>query len=78
MCSAGLRYTPSPKVDISAVVQYDTVSDEVGLNARLRWIVQPGSDIYLVFNQGYRLDDDRSFHRLETEAVAKIGWTFRF
>ena len=76
--SGGLRLTPSPRLDFNTIVQYDTVSDEIGVNARLRWIVNPGSDIFLVFNQGYRLESGRSLQRLETEAVAKVGWTFRF
>ena len=76
--SAGLRVTPTPQLDFNTVVQYDTVSDELGLNARLRWIVAPGNDVFLVFNQGYRVFDDRSLDGLETEAVAKVGWTFRF
>ena len=78
IASGGLRLTPSPNLDFNTIVQYDTVSDEIGLNARLRWIVAPGNDIFLVFNQGYRLEDDRSLERLESEAVAKVGWTLRF
>ncbi len=78
IASGGVRVTPSPRVDFNTIVQYDTVSEEVGLNARLRWIVAPGNDIFLVFNQGYRLEDSRSLQRLESEAVAKVGWTLRF
>ena len=78
IASGGLRLTPSPRFDFNTLVQYDTVSEEIGLNARLRWIVDPGNDIFLVFNQGYRLEDGRSLQRLESEAVAKVGWTFRF
>ncbi len=75
--NGSVRLAPTKKVSISSRVQFDTVSGQLGLNSRLRWMVTPASDIYLVFNQGFRRFDDR-FDRTSTEAVAKVGWTFRF
>ncbi len=75
--NSSVRFTPTTKISISSRVQFDTVSGQLGLNSRLRWMVNPASDIYLVFNQGFRRFDDR-FDRTSTEAVAKVGWTFRF
>ncbi len=75
--NSSVRLTPTAKISISSRVQFDTVSSQLGLNSRLRWMVTPASDIYLVFNQGFRRFDDR-FDRTSTEAVAKVGWTFRF
>ena len=73
----GTTVTPAPHVRFDSTVQFDTVSDEVGLNARCRWIVQPGSDLFLVYNQGYRYED-HSLNTTSTEAVTKLGWTVRF
>ena len=75
--NGSIRYTPTKKLSLSTRVQFDTVSDELGLNSRIRWMVNPSSDVYLVFNQGYRRFDDR-FDRTLTEGVVKAGWTFRF
>ena len=35
----------------SAYAQANTASDVASLNARLRWMWRPGSDVYLVFNR---------------------------
>ena len=75
--NGSIRYTPTKKLSFSTRVQFDTVSDELGLNSRIRWMVNPSSDVYLVFNQGYRRFDDR-FDQTLTEGVVKAGWTFRF
>ncbi len=75
--NGSVRYTPTKKLSLSTRVQFDTVSNELGLNSRIRWMVNPASDVYLVFNQGYRRFDDR-FDRTLTEGVVKAGWTFRF
>ena len=72
-----IRFTPTKKLAITTRVQFDTVSDELGINSRVRWMLNPASDVYLVFNQGFRRFDDR-FDRTLTEGVVKAGWTFRF
>ena len=58
-------------------IQYDNGSDSVGLNSRVRWIVEPGSEIYFVLNQSIDRDDN-SFRVTQTELTTKVGWTFRF
>ena len=73
------QFTPTTDHLFTADIQYDNVSDEIGVNARLRWIVRPGSDVYLVFNQTLsRVDPDRRFESTAREAVGKVGWTIRF
>ncbi len=74
----GFRITPNPKLSWNTLVQWDSVSNNVGLNSRLRYIVSPGNDIFLVFNQGYLFTLERDFVAQGTEATAKVGWTFRF
>lgn len=59
-------------------IQYDNVSDNVGLNSRLRWNPQAGQNIYIVFNQGFARDDRRRFRADNTEVAANVGYTFRF
>ena len=76
--SAGFRVTPNPKLSWNTLVQWDSVSNRVGINSRIRWIVKPGNDIFIVFNQGLEYTDDRSFRSLGSDFTTKLGWTFRY
>jgi hypothetical protein len=76
--SAGFRYTPNPRLSWNTIAQWDSVSNQVGLNSRIRYIMNSGSDIFLVFNQGFLYTDRQSFRQDSTEGTAKIGWTFRW
>lgn len=58
------------------VGQYDNVSHEFGVNSRMRWAVQPGSDLFLVFN--HNADTENGWHSQVSELSAKHGWTFRY
>ncbi|MDQ3624644.1 MAG: hypothetical protein M3463_19525 [Verrucomicrobiota bacterium] len=49
----------------------------LGFNSRLKWIVQPGNDIYLVFNKSFDVEDGR-FRSSSSEIATKLVWTFRF
>lgn len=79
-------WTPNPWVALTGQVQYDDVSDIVGLFTRLRWIVKPGNDVFLVFSQNWRrtlldqLDPNSSyeFNTLSRGASVKVNYTYRF
>ena len=62
-------------------VQYDTVSEVVGLFTRLRWILTPGSDFFFVYTQNWQYDPaairDR-FLTLSRGATTKMNYTHRF
>jgi hypothetical protein len=77
LASLGLNLAFSPDLSWHTLVQYDTLSDNVGLNSRIRWIWRPGNDVFLVANQGWRYDDDH-FRRLGGDLTLKVGATFRF
>ena len=70
-----IQFTPT--ISWTTLTQYDNVSDEIGINSRLRWIIVPGSDLFIVLNQGLSVEDGR-LHRGVTEPRVKLGWTFRF
>jgi len=53
------------------------VSDSVGLNSRLRWIIEPGRELGFVINHGWSREDSQ-FHSDRTEVVAKLSWLQRF
>ena len=67
----------NPRVSWNTFVQYDSESDSIGVNTRLRWIIEPGREFFLVLNQGVVIEDG-DWERGETEPRAKLGWTFRF
>ncbi len=70
-------------VSVTNQVRYDNDSDIVGLFARLRWIVRPGNDLYLVYTHNWRnlgLDilDDRDLITLSRGGAIKANYTYRF
>ncbi|MBT6958497.1 MAG: hypothetical protein HN996_08765, partial [Opitutae bacterium] len=73
----GIRITPSTQLSFNSIIQYDNQSEQLGLNNRLRYILKPGRDVYVVFNKGYDHMDDK-FRSFQTETITKLGWTFQF
>ena len=78
--SSQVNYTASPFLSLSNLVQYDNRSRNLGWQSRIRWILQPGNDLFLVFTQGWIQDatDDFRFRAQDTKLAAKIQYTSRF
>jgi hypothetical protein len=74
-------YSFSPDLVLSLYGQYDSGSRNAGVNARMRWTLRPGADLYVVWTRGWLHppDAERSFEAepLDAEAVVKLRWTFR-
>jgi len=70
-------YNVNRELSITALLQYDSVSDDAALNARTRWIIEPGNELFLVVNQAWSVFAGR-VDPLETNLTVKLGWTFRF
>lgn len=72
----------SPWTAITGNVQYDDLSNVVGFYARLRWIIQPGNDIFLVWSNNWLYEDgplrDSRFETLSRGGVMKVNYTYRF
>lgn len=69
----------SPKLSWVTLLQYDNVSEILGLNLRLHWVPEPGQDGYVVINHNLEDPDrDDEFHSLSAEAAIKFSYTFRF
>ncbi|NQZ96653.1 MAG: carbohydrate binding family 9 domain-containing protein [Myxococcales bacterium] len=66
----------NPDISWQTLVQYDNVSNSIGINSRFRWIIQDGRELFLVLNQG--LDVEDGVQRGRTEPLVKLSWTFRF
>ncbi len=62
----------------SGLVQYNSSSESLSSNLRLRWEYQPGSELFVVYSEG-RDTEVRSFPGLENRAfVVKFNRLFRF
>ncbi len=72
----------SPWTSFTGNVQYDDISEVVGVYARLRWIIQPGNDVFLVWSNNWLYDDgplhDSRFTTLTRGGAIKVNYTFRF
>ena len=72
----------SPWSSVTGNVQYDDVSKIIGLFLKARWIIAPGSDLYLVYTQNWQnlradLLDER-FTTLSQGGSTKMNYTFRY
>ena len=70
----------SQTTTLSALVQYDSSAESLGTHLRFRWTPRPGTDLFLVWNRGYRAPPDESLRNLELRQdnlTAKLRWTFR-
>ena len=71
-----LRVNVSSDFSISTYTQYDTDSDLVGINSRLRWTFLPVADLFVVYNHNVRSILDR--WRLESnQLLIKLQYAIR-
>jgi len=75
-----LNYSFSPFLSVSNLIQFDNESRNLGWQSRVRWIIKPGNDLFLVFNQGWEQNARGGFNFLTTgtRLAGKIQYTFRF
>jgi len=79
-------FDPSPWVGLTTQLQWDNRSEVLGLFARLRWILTPGNDVFLVYSHNWQeLGDDliedpneEGFRTLSRGATVKLNYTYRF
>jgi len=73
-------YAWSPNLVLSSFIQYDTESQNVGANTRLRWTIKPGNDLFIVWNRGWQriVTDPHVAIIPQSDLIAvKLRWTFR-
>jgi hypothetical protein len=73
-----VTYTVTPLMFVSALVQYNSSTNLVGANVRLRWEYQPGSELFVVYNDE-RDTQTRGVPDLRNRAfIVKVNRLFRF
>ena len=61
------------------LIQYDDVTENLGINSRLHWIPRAGREGFIVFNHSLSdADKDGSFQSTSADASVKFSYTFRF
>ena len=71
----------SPFIYLVNNVQYDSVSQVLGWQARFRWIVRPGNDVFVVYTHNWidsPVEAQSRFRTLDRRAAAKVVYTKRF
>jgi hypothetical protein len=79
LMTARTTFTLTPLMFASALVQYNSSNGTVGANIRLRWEYQPGSELFVVYNEGRNTLLSGSTAALQQRAlVVKLNRLFRF
>jgi hypothetical protein len=61
------------------LVQYDNLSEEIGVNTRLQWIPKAGQEAFIVLNHNVQdRDRDNRFNTAFSDLSVKFRYTFRF
>ena len=72
-----LRVNISPDLSVSSCVQYDTASDSVGVNTRLRWTFHLVGDLFVVYNHNVQDTLDR-WQLSSNQLLVKLQYAFRY
>ena len=67
----------TPFISISSNIQYDDLSQKLGMNNRFRYTITPGSDIFIVYNHNW-VDIENRFRTTSNTEVMKARYTHRF
>ncbi len=83
LVTSRVTYTFTPRMFFGGLIQYSPISDTVSANLRLRWEYQPGSELFVVYNDQRDVADfsfgARRWPELQNRAfVIKFNRLFRF
>jgi len=72
-----INFLFTPDISWSNTIQWDNRSRLAGINSRLRWEFEPGSEMFIVYNETLDTEDSR-LRSLGRELNFKLGWSFQF
>ena len=76
-----VTYTFTPRMFFSGLIQYNSATDTISNNLRLRWEYSPGSELFVVYTEEQSTDPLRPnrFSELRNRGfVVKVNRLFRF
>ncbi|MBI3492797.1 MAG: hypothetical protein HY047_13625 [Acidobacteria bacterium] len=71
------RVNLSPDLNIASYVQYDTTTESIGVNTRLRWTFKPVADLFVVYNHNVRNILDR-WQLDSNQLLVKLQYALRY
>jgi len=78
VAGARVTYTVTPLMFVSGLVQYGSRNQSMGTNVRFRWEYQPGSELFVVYNEG-RDTSRPGYPDLQNRAfIVKVNRLLRF
>ena len=73
---------PTPRLAFYNNIQYDDLSNILGLYSKVRYLIRPGSDLYLVYNNNWQNYDHNfwsgDYRIISRSRSIKINYTHRF
>ena len=78
LLGARVTYTMTPLMFTSALVQYNSSRNAVSANIRFRWEYQPGSELFIVFNEERDTELQRFTGPTNRAFIIKFNRLFRF
>ena len=76
--SLAVDYSFSSGLTLETLMQSDNVSDTLGVQSRLRWLVEDGRELFLVLNTGWEERDGGLIVPLGNDVTAKLVYAVRF
>ena len=76
-----VTYTFTPRMFFSGLIQYNSATDTISNNLRLRWEYSPGSELFVVYTEEQNTDPlrpDRFSELRNRGLVVKVNRLFRF
>jgi len=62
-----------------SLVQYDNLSEEIGINTRIQWVPRAGQEGFIVLNYNLQdTDKNNAFEAASSDLAVKFKYTFRF
>jgi hypothetical protein len=78
LVTSRVTYTVTPMMFVSGLLQYSSGGNSLGSNVRFRWEYRPGSELFVVFNEG-RDTTARGFPGIQNRSVVvKVNRLLRF
>ena len=71
------HFNVSPHLQISSFIQYDTSSDSVGTNTRMRWTFTPPADLFVIYNHNIRDIEEPGWRLESNQFLLKLQYAFR-
>ena len=82
LVGARLRLNVSPDLQLTSFLQYDTESDLIGTNTRLRWTFDPLGELFVVYDHNLRTRDPLTNRRqlgfASNQLLVKVQYAFRY